>query len=144
MNQQYETDFYAWTNDQADLLKQREFERLDMENLIEEIESLGRSEKRTLKNYLENLLMHKLKAKYQPEKHTKSWDNSIFEADFKTKEVLSENPSLKPKLHEILKSAYEGATYRASRETGLKKEIFPEECPWKIEEIFPDLEKKYL
>lgn len=134
----YDLDFFRWANNQANLLKKGEFSKLDRENLIEEIESLGRSEKRTLRSYLENLLMHKLKAQYQPEMHTKSWDLSIKEADYKAKTTLNENPSLKPKLKELIKEAYFSACIKAALETGLDEKIFPAESPWSLSDIFPD------
>lgn len=140
---EYEKDFFKWTAHQAKYLKKQEFSKLDMNNLIEEIESLGRSEKRTLQSYLENLLMHKLKVKYQPKKHTASWDASIKEASFKSQKTLSENPSLKAKLKEILKDAYYTARLRAVVETKLKEDTFPVQCPWALKELFPNLEKKY-
>lgn len=140
---EYEKDFYKWINNQATLLKNREFLKLDIDTLIEEIESLGRSEKRTLKSYLENLLMHMLKAKYQPEMHTLFWDLSIKEAKHKAKTTLQENPSLKPLLKEMIKDAYFSARLRAALETKLKEETFPKTCPWNIAQLFEDIEKKY-
>ena len=140
---EYDKDFYKWANNQAKFLRKQEFSKLDIDNLIEEIESLGRSEKRTLKSYLEILLMHKLKVDFQPKKHTKSWDASIKEANYKAKITLEENPSLKPKLRDILKDAYFSARLKAVVETGLSENTFPEECPWSLKDIFPDLEKKY-
>ena len=133
----YEKDFYKWTKDQSLFLKKEEFTKLDIEHLIEEIESLGRSEKRTLKSHLEVLLMHMLKSKYQPKKHTKSWDLSIKNSRYKTESVLKDNPSLKPQLKEILKEAYFAARLDAALETGLEEKVFPEECPWKLEDILP-------
>lgn len=141
---EYEKDFYKWVNKQANLLKNREFSHLDIENLIEEIESLGRSEKRTLKSYLENLLTHMLKGKFQPGMHTTSWDLSIKEAKYKAQTTLKENPSLKPALKEILKDAYFSARLRAALETKMEEKVFPKECPWKLNELFSGLEKKYL
>lgn len=139
----YDRDFFKWANNQAKLLRKGEFKNLDIDNLIEEIESLGRSEKRTLKSYLENLLMHMLKVKYQPKKHTISWDLSIKESSHKAQTALSENPSLKPKLKNILEDAYFSARLRAALETKLAEKTFPEKCPWILNDIFPDLEKKY-
>ncbi len=139
----YESDFYKWVNDQAKHLKKREFSKLDMDHLIEEIESLGRSEKRTLTSYLEVLLMHMLKIKYQPNLKSKSWDVSIKESRHKAHKTLAENPSLKPKLKEIVADAYFSARLKASLETGLEEKTFPEECLWDLKTIFPDLEKKY-
>lgn len=131
----YEKDFFKWTNDQAKLLRKQEFSSLDIENLIEEIESLGRSERRTLESYLEILLMHMLKVKFQPSKHTKSWDLSIKNSRQKFKKVLSQNPSLKRKLNDILKDAYESARLDAALETNLDEKTFPKSCPWKMDEI---------
>jgi len=136
MGESYDKDFFKWTEAQATHLKKKEYDKLDIANLIEEIESLGRSEKRTLKSHLEILLMHMLKAKYHSENHTKSWDLFIKNSRFKVKSVLKENPSLKPKLSELLKEAYFAARLGAALETGLPEKTFPKECPWKLEEIF--------
>lgn len=68
----YEADFYAWTKSQSRLLKKKDFSKIDLEHIIEEIDSLGRSERSALKNQMIWLLMHLLKILYQPEKHTKS------------------------------------------------------------------------
>lgn len=72
----YEVDFSAWATSQANFLKTGEFKKLDIDNLIEEIEDLSRRERDKLVSHLENLLMHKLKVKYQPTMHTASWDSS--------------------------------------------------------------------
>ena len=138
VNLEYEKDFYKWTRNQAKILKNKEFSNLDIENLIEEIESLGRSERRTLESYLEILLMHMLKAKYQPAKHSKSWDLSIKNSRQKFKKVLKQNPSLKPKLAEILRDSYESARLDAALETKLDEKIFPANCPWTIDEILSE------
>jgi hypothetical protein len=143
-DQEYEKDFFNWTREQAKFLKKGEFAKLDIANLIEEIESLGRSEKRTLISYLEILLMHMLKARYQPSKYTKSWDLSLKEANHKASKTLEGNPSLKPKLKEIVEDAYFSARIKAALETKLSESKFPEKCPWGLKELFPDLEKKYL
>jgi Domain of unknown function DUF29 len=142
--QEYDADFYKWTKNQAKFLKKREFSKLDLDHLIEEIESLGRSEKRTLKSYVELLLMYKLKIKFQPRKHTISWDLSVKEANHKAQTTLQENPSLKPKLKDIVNDAYFSARLKAALETGMEEETFPIECPWNLKDLFPDLEKKYL
>jgi hypothetical protein len=140
----YEKDFSKWAKNQARLLKKGDFEKLDIEHLIEEIRDLGRREKQMLMSYLENLLMHKLKVDFQPEKHTKPWDNSIELASHKAQKILMENPSLKLKLKEVLEESYFSARLLAASETNLNKETFPKECPWTLKEIFPHLEKKYL
>ena len=139
----YEKDFYKWTHSQASFLKKQEFSKLDIDNLIEEIESLGRSEKRTLRSYLEILLMHMLKVKFQPSMHTVSWDLSIKETSHKAQTTLQENPSLKMQLKDLVKDAYFSARIKAALETGLDEKTFPKKCPWVSKDLFPDLEKKY-
>jgi len=131
----YDNDFYGWVLSQANLLKQGEYQKVDWDNVIEEFESLGKSEKRTLESQLTNLLMHMLKVKYQPEMHTRSWDLSIEESRFQANKSLKENPSLKPKLADLLEDAYYAAVIRASKETVLDKKIFPKKCPWTLKEI---------
>lgn len=140
----YEKDFFKWVKNQTKFLKRGEFSKLDIDNLVEEIESLGRSEKRALQSYLEILLMHKLKVKFQKLKiDSVSWNLSIDESSSKSQKTLSENPSLKPKIKEIVEDAYFYARIKAAKETKLDIGTFPETCPWGIKDIFPDLEKKY-
>jgi Domain of unknown function DUF29 len=91
----YDTDFYTWTAQTVYLLKERRFFELDLENLIEEIEDLGRSECRALGSRLV-LLTHLLKVKYQPEMHTKNWDLTIQEQRLRIHRLLRDNPGLKP------------------------------------------------
>lgn len=126
----YEKDFYAWTQKQANLLKHEEFEELDVKHLIEEIESLGNSEKRALESHIANLFLYLLKIKYQPSMRSKSWDNSVKNAKFQIKKLLKANPSLKSKLNALIKDAYFTARLNASSETGLDEKIFAEKCPW--------------
>ncbi|MBS0656109.1 MAG: DUF29 domain-containing protein [Verrucomicrobia bacterium] len=135
---EYEKDFYKWTLDQSKLLKKGDYTKLDIENLIEEIESLGRSEKRTLESFLKKLLMHLLKITFQPGHHTSSWDNSIKLARIDIREVLVENPSLKRKLPEIFDRAYKSARLLAASETGLEEKTFPTQCPWTYDECMED------
>jgi hypothetical protein len=131
----YEKDFYSWTQEQANLLRNGQFNSLDIPNLIEEIETMGRSEKRELESRLTVLLLHLLKWKYQEARRGRSWELSIIEQRLKFEETLEENPGLKPKLDEILTKAYKFAIIQASRETKISRNVFPEICPWTLDEI---------
>lgn len=131
----YEEDFCAWSLEQAKHLKKKEFHMLDFEHLIEEIQTLGASEKRALKSYLAIVLIHMLKIKYQSKKHTRSWDFSIKNSRLEVKTILKENPSLKRHLNDYLINAYNVARVEAEKETGLDFDTFPEECPWTIKEV---------
>jgi hypothetical protein len=136
MNQSsYETDLYGWSFDQAEFLRKRKFDMLDYENLIEEIESVGKSELNSLQSFLCICLLHMLKMKYQPEKHTRSWDLSIKNARHRVKRLMKKNPSFKSKIQEEVIEAYDSARLGAAWETGLEENIFPEVCPWTIEEV---------
>jgi hypothetical protein len=130
----YNTDFYTWTAQTVQLLKERRFSELDLENLIEEIEDLGRSEYRALESRLEVLLMHLLKVRYQPEMYTKSWDLTIKEQRLRIQRLLRDSPGLKPKLPLAWEDAWEPALIKAQKETGLDVSAFPQENPFALEE----------
>ncbi len=134
----YQTDFYGWTQEQAGFLKAGRLSELDIENLIEEVETMGRSERRELSNRLLVLLVHLLKWQYQPSHRGSSWECTINIQRDDFSETLSENPSLKSQLNEILINAYRKAKKQAVRETGLNKNIFPEYCPWELSQILDD------
>jgi hypothetical protein len=134
----HDTDFYTWTQEQAALLRQGRLNELDLVNLIEEIEDMGRSEKRELESKLAVLLMHLLKWHYQPERRGASWEGSICEQRIQAKKCLRENPGLKSKLPDAFSEAYDTARFQAMRETGLKRSTFPDICPWSLEQVLDD------
>ena len=131
----YDKDFYSWTQEQAELLKHGRFSELDIDNLIEEVETMGRTEKRELESRLTVLLFHLLKWKYQDLRQCRNWELSIIEQRLKFEETLEENPGLKSKLDDILKKAYGYAVIEASKETKISIKIFPELCPWELDKI---------
>ena len=135
MTTTYDTDFYTWTQTQADLLKTRQFADIDLENIIEEIESMGRSEKRELESRLTVLLQHLLKWQYQPMRRGKSWELTIKGQRLRFLKVLRDNPSLKSKLDGCLLDAYQDAIVEAAKETGFDEETFPAVCPWGWDDI---------
>ncbi|MEN9232233.1 MAG: DUF29 domain-containing protein, partial [Thermostichus sp. DG02_5_bins_236] len=96
--QLYDRDFYAWIQEQATLLKSGQWDQLDIANLVEEIESLGRQERRELVNQLGILLGHLLKWQFQPQLRGKSWRATITEQRRQIQRLLQDNPSLKPDL----------------------------------------------
>jgi hypothetical protein len=124
----YEVDFHAWTFEQA--RKLRAGEPVDAENIAEELEDLGRSERRSLRNTLAVLLQHLLKLEFQPDKQTPGWKATIKEHRKRVNRILAENPSLKTILAETIADAYDTAVTFASVETGIIEEDFPSECPY--------------
>ncbi len=134
----YETDFYAWIQEQAKLLRHQQWSKLDLPNLIEEIESLGKQQRAELRNRLKVLIGHLLKWEYQPERRSRSWLMTMRVQRRDTQELLEENPSLKPYLEEALQKIYESGKDLAVGETNLPLKTFPENCLYSLEEIFRD------
>ena len=133
-SQLYDEDFYLWLETTAKQLKAGKVAEVDLVNLIEEIECMGRSEKRALKSNLIVVLMHLLKYKYQPEKRTKSWLSTIFEHRRRLQEGLLESPSLKNYFDENFGVCYQDARQQAALETGLLIDTFPVESPFTADE----------
>jgi hypothetical protein len=134
----YNQDYYQWLIQTAQLLKEKEFTQLDLENLIEEIESLGKNEKRAIESNLIVVILHLLNWRYQPEKRSNSWKSSIREHRRRIQRLFSDSPSLKNHLPEILATCYLAAKKQASDETGLSILAFPEECPFSIAECLDE------
>jgi len=131
----YDIDFYGWTQDQAQALRSGRLVDLDIQNLIEEIEAMGRSEKRALESRLTVLLAHLLKWQYQPSRRGKSWQLTCEGQRINFENVLDDNPSLKAQLDSVLTRAYAKARIEAAKETGLDKDVFPLICPWDLQQI---------
>ncbi|MEH2312746.1 MAG: DUF29 domain-containing protein [Nostoc sp.] len=130
----YEQDFYLWIQTTAELLKQGRLTELDLENLIDEIETMGRSEKKALRSNLEVVLMHLLKYKYQAEKRSGSWRATIREHRKRLRQALEESPSLKPYFSEVFGLCYDDARLLAVDETELGVITFPEQSPFTPEQ----------
>lgn len=129
----YETDFYGWTQEQTRLLQARQFDQVDIEHLIEEIDSMGKAERNELRNRLTVLLMHLLKWQYEPERRGSSWVHTIREQRRAIPRHIRDNPSLKSSLDTLLQEAYSNAVEDAADETGLPMQTFPDICPWDYE-----------
>ena len=132
----YESDLYEWTKEQADALRRRASNALDWDNLAEEIESLGTSNIDQIESRLENLILHLLKWKYQPDMQCGSWRGSIFEARHRIARLIQKNLSLASYPGEYLSEAYPVGRRRALAETGLLS--LPEACPWTIEYVLSE------
>ena len=129
----YELDFYKWATAQGDLLRAGKLDTADILNIAEEIESMGKSEKRELLSRLIILLSHLLTWDHQPSKRSKSWMFTIEEQRLQIENYLEDNPSLKQQLPEITDKAYRLARIRAAGETGLEKSAFQEQSPYSFD-----------
>ena len=134
MSDLYDADFYAWATEQAALLRAGRLHAADIAHIAEEIESMGRSEKRELTSRLSVLLTHLLKWDAQPVRRGRSWLLTIREQRREVAEVMDDNPSLRPLLPALLAEAYARALLAAQRETGLPESAFPAACPWTFEQ----------
>lgn len=134
-SQLYDSDFYAWANEQAALLRAGKLSAADIENIAEEIESMGKTEKREFVSRLRVLLLHLLKWRFQPEGRSASWEASLRIQRLELEDHLADNPSLKAKLPEALEMAYERARIEASLETKLPIAKLPNAAPWSFEQM---------
>lgn len=134
-NHNYDQDFILWLENTVQLLKEKKFAELDLENLIEEIEDMGRSNKSALRSNLIVVLLHLLKWKYQPEKRSKSWQSSILEHRRRLDDDFEDSPSLKRYYLEIFNKCYQNARKQAAIETEMNLENFPIESPFTLEEV---------
>ena len=135
----YDEDFLAWTEQQARLLRAGEFSQLDIANVAEEIDDMGRSIRRELRNRLSVLTMHLLKWRYQPGYRSPSWSGTIREQREQIADLTEESPSLKPVLAREMTKIYRLAVSKATNDTGLPEATFPANCPFTPEQILaPD------
>ncbi|MBF0306141.1 MAG: DUF29 domain-containing protein [Alphaproteobacteria bacterium] len=131
----YETDFYAWANEQAALLRAGRLSQADIGHIAEEIESMGRTERRELVSRLTVLLLHLLKWQYQPTHRGASWRLTIANTRDDLADHLADNPSLKSHIGDAIVSAYRRARRQAAAETGHPENAFPEGCPYSLAQL---------
>jgi hypothetical protein len=134
----YDSDFYAWTQQQANLLRHEEFEEIDAPNLIEELEAMARRERRELISRLTILLSHLLKWQVQSDLRSRSWHSTIRTQRLELKLLLDDSPSLRATVDEFVTNAYSYALNAVVKETGLLLPRFPKSCPYTVEQILDD------
>jgi hypothetical protein len=139
----YDTDIVQWAERQAALLRDRAAGKLvndtalDWSNIAEEIEDVGRSHRREVRNRLSVLCQHLLKWAFQPQLRCRSWRATIITQRQELKSVLADAPSLRPFVTEVLEAAYQIGRIRAEQETGVMH--LPEaQCPWTAEQVLDD------
>ncbi len=136
MTKLYDTDFYAWTLEQSKLLQGANWQDLDIKNLVEEIESLGKQEKRELENRLGVLIGHLLKWIYQPNMRSRSWQVTIRVQRQQIQRHIQQNPSLKAYMSEAIAVGYDLGLELFFKETQLLDVDLPEVCPFTDTQIF--------
>lgn len=132
----YQQDFYAWALRNAELLKAGRFAEVDIEHLVEELEDVGKSERRALESHIRNLLLHLLKWQYQPHIRGASWRQSIRNARIAVAKIIKDSPSLKAAIPQAISDEYPNARADAVDETDLREEVFPVDCPYLERDLF--------
>ncbi len=139
INTDHEADFLVWTSAQIELLRAKQFDRLDLENIIEELESMARAEKHELEHRIERLITHLLKCEQQPGQISGGWLGTIREQRYRIAKLLKAMPSMKPLLDQYITLAYDHAAARAADETHLPRSAFPATIPFTKEQLLdPD------
>lgn len=131
----YDTDFYAWTQAQAAAIRRGAWDAVDRTHLAEEVEDVGKSERRALVSHLRVLLTHLLKWDYQPERRSDSWMDSMLHAQIEVQTILEESPSLRPELPAFVARAYAQARFVAAKETKQDLTRFPDTCRWPPDDL---------
>lgn len=137
----YAQDYALWLDATCRLLKAGQLSDLDLSNLLEELEDMGRSEKRPLVSNGIVVLMHLLKYTYQPQLRSNSWRFTLKEHRRRMQAALQTSPSLKPYLEQVFAECYCEARDLAATETGLSLETFPAVSPFSLEQT---LDREFL
>jgi hypothetical protein len=135
---EYEKDFYLWLTENARLLREGKVAKIDAANIAEELESMGKSEKRELISRLTVLLVHLLKWKFQSAGRSTSWRNTILTQRIDINELFDDSPSLRYEIEKKIEIAYKKARLKAEDETGIDKKYFPNVCPFSLEQILDE------
>jgi hypothetical protein len=132
----YDLDIVRWAEATAQQLRNHEWDALDLNHLIEEIEDLSKRERDKLRSSLELVIMHLLKWVYQPQKRSRSWQVTIGRERLNIARYLRESPSLKRYLQpNWLSQTYTDARRRAAIETQLDLDHFPETSPFDLNQL---------
>lgn len=144
LSELYDRDFYLWVQTTVQLLQERQLDRIDFESLIEEVESMGKREKKELKSRLTTLIEHLLKLKYwESEKanNARGWRQTVVEQRRQIQYLLEDSPSLKVLLFEVWTECYGNSRKDIIRKYELDPELFPAEPELMLDKI---LDEDYL
>jgi hypothetical protein len=134
----HDRDFYAWTKETAQLLKEGKISEVDVMNIAEELEDMGNSEKRSIISQLSRLIAHLLKWKYQPGLRGNSWKTSINGSRLELSYFFEASKLLKKEAEENFIKAYKLGIQWASSDTGIEVKTFPKECPFTLEQCLDE------
>jgi hypothetical protein len=138
MSETYLTDFNLWLDRTVQLLRENRWQEIDVTHLIEEIEDLGKSERRGIVSQLTRLLLHLLKWQYQPQRRSDSCLDSITDARTQIALVIEDSPSLKNYPAQQLEKSYQRARHQAAKQTNIEFSVFPNTCPYSLELVLAE------
>ena len=139
----YDTDFVEWSSRTAELLRAGRVGEVDLDQIAEEIEDLGKSERSAVKSLLFQIILHQVKRKIQPEPEGASWRHSIVTSQFNIQDKLEDSPSLARFLAGNLESTYLQAVRGARRETGIQEVVLPPRCPFTLEQWLEEFDLEW-
>ncbi len=134
----YDNDFVLWLEEQGRALRGRRLADLDVPNIIEEIEALGRDQRRELGSRISVVLTHLLKLAYRPARKSRSWRVTLFTQRGEIARLLEASPSLRRLIPEAIQHNYPRARRAAALETALSLKRFPADCPFEAAEVLAD------
>lgn len=134
----YETDFYAWAMKTAGLIRQGRIHEVDWGQVAEELEDMGRGERREMASRLEELSAHLLKWVLQPKRRSPSWRRTLNARRAELERLFEDNPSLRQLAPATLEKEYRRAVREASDETSLPPDAFPSRRPFSLDEALSE------
>ena len=138
----YERDYYAWIRKQIRAIRERRLEEVDWTNVAEEMDDLGKSEKRSVEPHIARIIEHLLKLSYTPERprrlNRRGWEITVREARRQLGRLFDESPSLRRKTREVFPHAYQGGRNAVLIATTLSEAVLPESSPWSLEQVLDE------
>lgn len=125
----YDRDFNLWVEETLKAIKNRDFENMDWDNLLDEIDDMGKSEKRSLESYLQRLIEHILKLRYwesEKERNSKHWQSEIINFRNLIKRLLKRNPSFNRYMDNVYQELFQDAIARLKIEFEIPSDSFVE------------------
>jgi hypothetical protein len=135
----YDDDLVGWASANAALLRAGRLSQVDALHLAEELEDLGKSERRSLASHVCDLMQHLLKWQFQPGLRGPSWRLAVNNARAAVAEILEDSPSLRPALPYLIRKGYPLARRNALAETGLPEGTLPSDCPYTTDQLLEDV-----
>ncbi len=133
----YNTDFAEWAARTAELVRAGRIEEVDLMHLAEEIEDLGKCERKAVRSQLRRMLLHLIKQEIQPDRDGATWRASVADARQEIVDDLADSPSLRPYLEVHLQEIYRQAVALAVIETGAATTV-PEQCPYTLDQLLKE------